>query len=176
MASMAIALLNIQDAGCGKMRSSRRQCSADMPRDLHHLRSAESRSMRKICASICPLGSLLAGVSSTGADTASAAPRGCFETAQLSLKSSVKGARGTAIGHDLALSSRWQRERKRGGEGKQDKGSVSQHGPSTCLHILFSRDMVVCARDSAPQSPMNTGVLAASRETRALRGVRHGAG
>jgi hypothetical protein len=51
-------------------------------------------------------------------------------------------------------------------KGKQDKGSVSRHFLSDCLHILFSRDMARSTRDTDDANGGNQPFLLCFCETR----------
>src|SRR3546814_20015348 len=59
-----------------------------------------------------------------------------------------------------------------GREGKQDKGSVSRHCASDCLHILFPRDRRWATRDMASRNGANLPFLARNRETPGRRDAR----
>src|SRR5688572_17315445 len=50
-------------------------------------------------------------------------------------------------------------------ERMQDKGSVSRHMPSDCLHILFSRDSAQRTRDSVRRNGGFPRVSSRNRET-----------
>jgi hypothetical protein len=56
-------------------------------------------------------------------------------------------------------------------KGKQDKGSVSRHLLSDCLHILFSRDARRPARDMPFRNGGNPPFCPRNRETQAPRYV-----
>jgi hypothetical protein len=59
------------------------------------------------------------------------------------------------------------RQRVKGGKsGKQDKGSVSRHCITLCLHILFPRDSNPELRDCRPRSGENAPFPPRNRETR----------
>lgn len=54
---------------------------------------------------------------------------------------------------------------KEGREGKQDKGSVSRHRLSDCLHILFLRDNRTPTRDSSLKNGGDPPFSDRNRET-----------
>jgi hypothetical protein len=58
---------------------------------------------------------------------------------------------------------------ERGGEGKQDKGSVSRPCISLCLHILIPRDAMLSLRDMICGNGGNPPVSSRNRE----KGRRH---
>jgi hypothetical protein len=57
-----------------------------------------------------------------------------------------------------------RKEKGKGRKGKQDKGSVSRHCLSDCLHILFPRDMVSYVRDSGVKNGGNPPFSDQNRE------------
>ena len=71
----------------------------------------------------------------------------------------------------LFLSRRGSRE---GGQGKQDKGSVSRHVPSLCLHIVFSRDITSFVRDQRVIFGGFVGFFRRRNETLGRVGGGHG--
>lgn len=54
---------------------------------------------------------------------------------------------------------------KKGRKGKQDKGSVSRHRLSDCLHIIFSGDSRLRLRDSPARNVGNASFPPRNRET-----------
>ena len=79
----------------------------------------------------------------------------------------ISGRDAASDRHRVPAISLIRGERKAGEEGekrKQEKGTVSRQVPTICLHIVFSRDNELVARDKLHKNDGNQGFSRRNRE------------